>query len=226
MKTYIVFDCYRTLIYKKNLALTVQDFFRDVESVFIPLPHIERAYHFIYDRHKFKHPRFESAEDRKKFYINYNKELMRIIGFEISDNVALVLNDKLTGVGYICYEDTISTLQYFKDKKYPLVLLANWTDTLKTVLDNVGLSKYFGTTYSSHDLSIQKPDPKFFNKSLSSLLLDNETVYYIGDDYELDIVPARHAGLTPILLDRDEKYPEQIDCLKIKSLVDLKTLIF
>jgi len=44
----------------------------------------------------------------------------------------------------------------------------------------------------------------------------NET-YYVGDEYEVDVVGARNAGIEPILIDRDNILPFA-DCLRFTSL--------
>jgi len=44
---------------------------------------------------------------------------------------------------------------------------------------------------------------------------------HIGDQYELDVAGARGVGITPILIDRYEIYPEVSDCPRIRSLREL-----
>jgi putative hydrolase of the HAD superfamily len=225
MKNYIIFDCYQTLIYKKNLEKIVQKFVAQELGSRVEIKLIKRAYELIYYRYKFLHPRFKSASDRRNFYIKYNQELLSIIGFEISSKQALKLNGMLKKSSYAVYADSLSILKYFKQNKIPLGLIANWTDTLANVLDKLNLNKYFEFIYSSHDLKIDKPNPKIFEKALISVKGKYDKIYYIGNDYGLDIIPARQAGLTPVLVDRDNSYAAKINCLKIKNLNELKKII-
>jgi len=226
MNTFLVFDCYQTLLYKKNLEKIVREFIAKKLGAHVPLPQVKSAFDLIYYRHKFAHPRFSSPQDRKKFFITYNRELLRIMGFDISDTLAADLNTRLNRAVYAPYPDTVRALKYFKTKKkIPLGLLANWTASLETVLKNLHMDKYFDSIMSSHNLKIEKPDPEFFTRALIIIKKKYKKIYYVGDDYELDILPARAAGLIPILIDRKNKYPAQIDCIKIRSLVELSRII-
>lgn len=221
MSQYIVFDCYQTLIYKKNLDKIVQDFSRNILKKRIPLYYIKQGYNIIYDRYKFRHPRFETPEKRENFYIGYNKELFGIIGISISSYQALQLNKHLKKAVWARYPDTLTALKDLKTRGIPLGLLANWTKTLDKVLEDVKLASYFGFVHSSHNLKIEKPNPRIFTKALKNVIKKFDKVYYVGNDYELDIAPARDAGLMPILIDRDNRYPDSVDCVRIKKLTDL-----
>jgi FMN phosphatase YigB (HAD superfamily) len=46
----------------------------------------------------------------------------------------------------------------------------------------------------------------------------------VGDNYFADVVGARRAGLTPVLFDPDEIFPEA-DCIVIKSFDELNSAI-
>lgn len=225
MNQYIIFDCYQTLIYKKNLEKIVKDFCFDVLKKDVPICYIERGYDSLYDRYKFKHPRFETPEEHLNFYIGYNKELFRIIGFSVSSYQATQLYEYLKKAIWEVYPDTLTALEDLKTKKISMGLLANWTKTLDTVLESIRLTHYFDFIYSSHDLKIEKPNPKIFAKALSSIEGRFEKIYYVGNDYELDIIPAKAAGLIPILIDRNNRYPASVDCLRIETLTNLSEIL-
>ncbi|MEK7124182.1 MAG: HAD family hydrolase [Patescibacteria group bacterium] len=221
MKLCIVFDCYQTLVYKKNQEKIVQDFSNSVLKKNIPISYLKRAYSIIYERRKFKHPSFTILQDRKNFYISYNKELFAILGISISSNQALQLNENFNGAKWAVYPDVVSTLIKLKRRKISMGLLSNWTANFQEVIKKLNLREYFNFIYASHDLKIQKPDPKFFTYSLKDILKKHQTIYYVGNDYELDILPARKAGLKTILIDRHNKYPVLADCIRIVKLTDL-----
>ena len=44
---------------------------------------------------------------------------------------------------------------------------------------------------------------------------------HVGDQYELDVVGARGVGITPILIDRYNVYPENTDCPHIHNLSEV-----
>lgn len=225
MNSYLVFDCYQTLIYKKDLEQTVQNFLKSHGGLEISLDFLKYAYDIIYHRYKYQHHRFDTPESRREFYRKYNQELLAIIGYEISDELALELNEELKKTNFSAFADARPILEHFKKKKYPMGLLARWSSTLQSVLENLKLDHYFAFIHSSHDLMLDKPDLKLFTESLKDVLGKHEKIYYIGDDYELDVIPARKVGLIPILLDRSRHYPKKVDCIKINTLGKLKKII-
>ena len=225
MNQCVIFDCYQTLIYKKNLEKITQDFSRKILKRKISLECIKYGYNIVYDRYKFKHPHFETPKKLKNFYIGYNKELYKIIGVSISSNEALQLNKLLKKATWACYSEVRLTLNNLKKRKISMGLIANWTETLNEVLQKVNLGHYFDFVHSSHDLKIHKPNPKIFFKALNNFIKKFDKIYYVGDDYELDIVPSNKAGLIPILIDRNNQYPSSVDCIRIKTLTDLIKII-
>ena len=201
MKNYLIFDCYQTLIYKSDLAESLQVFIRENLNQTISLRYINQALAIIYQRHKFSHPTFTTEQSPQSYYKKYNKELLAILGLTISDNSALALNKKLSRGKYEIYSDTLPILKYFESKhQVPLGLISNWTKTLAEILRDLNLRQYFDFVYSSQDLQIDKPDPRIFTLALRNIRKTYKKIYYVGDDYELDIIPSRQAGFIPVFI--------------------------
>lgn len=223
---FILFDCYQTLIYKKNLEETISRFVCQELGKNITSESARKALGILYNRRKFFHPHFSSKKERKKYYTSYNKELLEILGFKPSVSQAQALNKKIdVCTKYAIYEDVLETLQHFRNEKIPLGILANWTAGLEKILQEMEILKYFNFVRSSSQSKYTKPDPKFFEELLHGMIGNCDNIYYVGDDYELDIIPARLAGLIPVLVDRQLSHPEVNDCIKAKLLTDLKNII-
>ncbi len=226
MKPLIVFDSYRTLIFKRGLDRLVQQFFAAHRKIKIPLSYINQTYQVLYERHKLTHPRWSSEAERRKYYRNYNGELAATLGFQISETEADALNDLLKKSSWAVYPDVKKTLQKLQRDGYALGVLSNWAaDTLEGILEKLGIKKFFRFIYSSHDLKLDKPDPRIFTAVFRKQRSKYSKIYYVGDDYETDILPARKAGLEAILIDRPSYYPAKIDGVKIKSLEQIEKLL-
>lgn len=222
-----LFDCNQTLIYKKNLETKIRDFLFKELGKKVPIKFIKYALNIMYQRHKFSHPLFSDFNGRVEYYKEYNKEQLRIIGIDISDSLAIKLNGELKKLPFGIFSDVIETLNYLKGK-YRLGVLANWTETLDSILVDLDLKHYFDFMVSSNDLGVTKPDINFFIQSLKKIKTKKfSDIFYIGDDYELDILPILGAKtkLRPILIDRLTSYPDVIDCKKIKTLDELKNIL-
>lgn len=120
-------------------------------------------------------------------------------------------------------EGTRELLTWFRDRGYRLGIISNAEGQIKRLIDYAGLSMSFETVLDSHEIGFQKPDTRIFEKGLKDLKVKPAEAVHVGDLYEADIIGARAAGLLPILVDADGRYPNA-NCLKIKSVVELKEL--
>jgi putative hydrolase of the HAD superfamily len=62
------------------------------------------------------------------------------------------------------------------------------------------IDHYFRNHYTSKDLGVCKPDPAFFTTICAEAGFDPAHSVLIGNDYKKDIVGAKAAGLTTILV--------------------------
>lgn len=109
------------------------------------------------------------------------------------------------------YTDTIETLKRLK-KKYSLALLSNSAEReALEVIDRFDLKKYFEKIFISSQLGVSKPNPKAFQLVLDHFQIKPEQTIFVGDDVEMDIIPAMMLGLKGILVDTRKKYPEYED---------------
>ncbi len=222
MKPIILFDCLWTLVYKKDLAKTIQKFFQHVLKRRISITTIEHALFILYERRKFSHPHFKSPTDRVDYFIQYNQELAALLGITLHSEQARDLNTRLRTLSYTVYSDVKPALRSCKKVGYQLGVIANWTETLEDVLTQTQLKYFFDGIYSSQSLKIAKPNPRIFTKALRSISHGTTSkIYYVGDDYELDCAPARQAGLNPILIDRMDRYTNAADCPRVQKLTEL-----
>ncbi|MFQ5870765.1 MAG: HAD family hydrolase [Candidatus Geothermarchaeales archaeon] len=69
-----------------------------------------------------------------------------------------------------------------------------------------------------------KPDSRLFAKGLRVLELSPGEAVYVGNDYKKDVLGAREAGMTPILIDR-EMHEVSENCTTIQSLSELPAIL-
>lgn len=221
-KSCVIFDCFQTLIYKSGISAVIQEFIKTNFNTSINKENIDRALEIMYERHKYADRDFASSSNREKYYISYNRELLALLGLRITKKLALSLNKNIDkSTRYEIYDDVIVTLDLLKKRKISIGVLANWTKNLKNVISKTGLGEYFGFVYSSSDSNYSKPDPKIYHDLLGKIIPKYTKVYYVGDDYELDVISSKEAGLTPVLIDRLKKAGNIKDCIKINDLKEL-----
>jgi len=75
---------------------------------------------------------------------------------------------------------------------------------VRALLQGAGLADYFEFVVDSAELGVEKPDPRIFHAATGRLELPPAACAYVGDIYEIDVLGARAAGLTPILISNGE----------------------
>jgi putative hydrolase of the HAD superfamily len=99
-------------------------------------------------------------------------------------------------------------------------VVSNADGRVEAVLRRLGLAPHLDLVVDSHLEGVEKPDPEIFQRALDRLSLSAPRTLYVGDIYSIDVLGARAAGLTPVLLDPLGGYPDA-DCATIDLLGDL-----
>jgi putative hydrolase of the HAD superfamily len=81
----------------------------------------------------------------------------------------------------------------------------------------IGLLDLCGPVFASRALGVGKPDRRSYEAVLNALGVHAEEAVMVGDNYELDVLAARAAGLGGIHLDRVGSHPAA-DSHRIRSL--------
>ena len=69
-------------------------------------------------------------------------------------------------------------------------------------IERMGLAESFGCVVISEECGCSKPEPGIFLRACRLLDVEPRDAVYVGDQYEVDVVGARAAGLAGVWLDR------------------------
>ena len=64
-----------------------------------------------------------------------------------------------------------------------------------------GIGVRVGCVIDSGEVGVLKPDPRIFRIALDAMALAPEQVWYVGDMPGIDVVGARAAGISPLVID-------------------------
>jgi putative hydrolase of the HAD superfamily len=92
-------------------------------------------------------------------------------------------------------------------------------------IEKFDLSKYFDVIVISGEVGVAKPDPRIFHCALSSIGSSPAESFYVGDVEKLDIIGAKNAGLTSILIRRDGAPPKVKPDYEIRDMRELYELV-
>ena len=128
------------------------------------------------------------------------------------------------------YADAAHTLAALKASGYFIGIVGNQPATAEAMLRDSGLVADFVAT--SEGWGVAKPEPAFFQKVIEAAGMDPHRIAYVGDRVVNDVLPARAAGLWPILIRRGPwgrahwGWPEAEHAhLRIESLAELPKLL-
>ncbi len=132
------------------------------------------------------------------------------------------------------FNDTISTLEQLKLLGIPVYLLSNSIfkkNVMKKFISQYGLEKYFVNVHFSADYKIRKPHKDLFKIVFDDIKkydasIEMEQVYFIGDNFEADVLGAKNFGFTPVLINRKQDTDiNNKNFIEIKSLNELLEVI-
>jgi putative hydrolase of the HAD superfamily len=116
--------------------------------------------------------------------------------------------------------DVPAALGSLRARGFRLVVVSNANGTLQRAFDRVGLTPLVDLLFDSFVEGVEKPDPRFFHLALERAGASVASTVHVGDLYHVDVVGARAAGITPVLLDAADLY-ESCDCVRVRSLSEL-----
>lgn len=135
------------------------------------------------------------------------------------DNAALT-KALLDSLRFEAYPDAAPALEAARARGQRLVVVSNWDVSLHDVLARVGLAPLVGNILTSAEVGARKPSPLIFERALRLVQAPPEHALHVGDSLEEDVLGARNAGITPVLLRRNGS-PGPPDVATISSLAEL-----
>jgi putative hydrolase of the HAD superfamily len=117
-------------------------------------------------------------------------------------------------------------------KSYQIGLISNWGMDLYELLESLKIQDYFDSITISGEYGLSKPSLEIFKSGLADFpeVRPKHTVY-IGDDYDLDILPAQDLNMFTILFDKGSSgmhgWPNRhnIKCPRVENLHEIPNLL-
>ena len=166
-----------------------------------------------------------SPEEQAEISIRYEETVLNQAGVKISRELLLKIANNMQqlykGITFALFEDVLITLKTLKERNLILGLLTNVAKDINSICRQLGLEPYLDFMVTSKEVGFDKPEPLIFLTALQRAKVSASEAVHIGDQYKLDVVGARRVGITPILIDRYNLYPEVSDCPRIHHLTEL-----
>jgi putative hydrolase of the HAD superfamily len=110
---------------------------------------------------------------------------------------------------FALYEDVLPVLRELRGYGLRLGLVSNGQRDLDEFVSHHGLDVDVAVGSRAHGR--QKPHPSIFEAALGILGAAPHEAAMVGDSYEDDIEGARVLGMLAVLVDRDDRFPEETE---------------
>lgn len=161
----------------------------------------------------------------QEFWRHFNRHLLEAVCVDGDlEQLATEVTDRFSDMSldYHCPDASCRTLRELRGRGYDLGLVTNRinVERFHELMDQMSLWSHFELVLAAGEVGASKPDPQIFAAALDRLGATAQDTIYIGDNYWADVVGARRAGVTPVLLDPNLLFPEAT-CLVLERLDDL-----
>ena len=118
------------------------------------------------------------------------------------------------------FDDVRDTLKELK-KKYKIAVLTNGNaSSQRRKLNTINIYDLLDYSLVSSEYGVRKPDKKIFEYTAKQLDLKTEECSYVGDNYKIDILGSRNAGMLPVFISRNNEIHADVLCIQtIKELL-------
>ncbi len=171
---------------------------------------------------------FSDLDQRKYQNAFYNE--LGVKGRSLINKVEVALADLIDLEFQI--EKGARNLLHKLSKEYSIGIISNWDIDLYEILDSFELRKFFDSITISGEFGISKPSLEIFKSGLADFPeAKAKNTVYIGDDYDLDIVPAQKMRMFTILYDKGPSgmhgWPKRpkVKCPRVESLQDIPMIL-
>jgi HAD superfamily hydrolase (TIGR01549 family) len=107
--------------------------------------------------------------------------------------------------------------------QYKLGVVSNFSGNLRKIMDDFSLSSCFDFILDSYHEGITKPNPEIFKLAIAKCKCEYQDVFFVGDNLERDILPAKKFGMKTILISGNVN--NSVADYTLSSLVELLPLI-
>jgi putative hydrolase of the HAD superfamily len=169
-----------------------------------------------------------SESEMQSLYRGFDVRVFQAAGVGVSEERAFAVFQELlrSGAGsrLAPYDDVAPALEALRARGVVTGVLSNMGRDLSEVLAKLGIAGLFDVVVSSAEAGASKPDPRIFEYALSKARTPATHAAHVGDQLETDVLGARSAGVTPVLVDRHDLVPDSGECLRVRALTGLNLL--
>jgi putative hydrolase of the HAD superfamily len=223
----VFFDLYQTLITydpprEELVAQTLKELGIERDPAIFRRPLIT-ADEFIYEEIAHLPLSQRSQQEKLSLYTQHQSIVLKEAGIEADSKLAMGLLGKMQqySMNLVLFDDVATALDELKKRGLILGLISNVEQEMSDTFTRLKLDSWLDIIVTSLDAGAGKPQPEIFLEALKRAGVAAGETLYVGDQYRVDVLGARGAGIKGILIDRTGYHRDITDCPKIGSLKEL-----
>ncbi len=223
----VFFDLYQTLICYKPpreeiQAEVLKEFGINTTPDKLLYP-IIIADEFIYQEHSRLSIGKRSDEEKKALWGQYQAIVLKEAGIEPTGELIRHILGEMQQIKFepALFDDVLPTLTELKKKGLILGLISNVDNDITQLCQKLRLTPMLQVVVTSLDSGYNKPQPEIFKEAVRQASVQPQEAIYVGDQYQIDVIGAKQAGMLGILLDRGGYFNKIIKEPRIQSLHQL-----
>jgi putative hydrolase of the HAD superfamily len=164
-----------------------------------------------------------SREEVMALYAQFHRNVLKDAGITAGENIVMGLlgGAMQAKMNLALYDDVIPAIDALKKRHVTIGLISNIERDMSGALDKLGLSSKLDVVVTSQDAGANKPNPEIFRYALRQATVTPEQSLYTGDQYQIDVLGARGAGMLGLLIDRADYHADITDCPRLRSLAEV-----
>jgi len=162
---------------------------------------------------------------QREFWVGFYRQVLADLGHEGRELADALFEAFSDPAAYRLFDDVRPALDELASRGIKLGVVSNFEPWLEDILDLQGIGDRFAAVAISGKLGVAKPDPEIFKAALTEAGADPEATVHVGDQPVNDVDAARAVGITPVLIDRFDRYPEPNGTHRVESLRGLVELV-
>jgi putative hydrolase of the HAD superfamily len=164
-----------------------------------------------------------SQKEIAELYMEYQRIVLKGAGINTDEKTVLKLLAVMqkTQLDIVLFDDTMLTLTELKKRGLTTGLISNIEKNMSETIEKLGIASKLDVVVTSLEAGAPKPQPEIFRYAMQKGNVRPDESIFVGDQYQVDMVGAKSAGMKAILLDRTGYYAKKLDTPKIKNLREI-----
>jgi len=217
--TTILFDAGGTLV-RPNFQRMADEFGADgVHSTATALADADRQFRVLFEQPGFERP----TTDPWRHYLEHLTRCASLSPFPDAACERLRRYHDASNLWEDLMPGTIEALEQLAPH-YRLGVVSNANGTVRALMARLGLDRFFDAVVDSQEEGVQKPDPRLFRIGVERMGATPESTVYVGDIFTVDVLGARSAGLSAVLIDPNGLHADK-PCDRIATMLELPALL-